>query len=66
MDQDRVYFEKRERIERAAATSASDDRARQAHEELANGYAALARNGSGSFATRESQLAVPHVTIITR
>ena len=35
------YFRERERIERAAAKSATTEAARRAHLELAQGYAAL-------------------------
>ena len=39
------YFLERERIEREAATAATCDTARIAHNQLADGYAALVRNG---------------------
>ena len=46
MDQESIdYFLARERIERAAAKSATTPSARRAHLELAQGYAALARRG---------------------
>jgi hypothetical protein len=45
MDEDRSYFEQRERIERAAAKAAANAQARRAHQELAAGYAVLAQNG---------------------
>jgi len=41
---DQEYYRQRERIERAAAKSAADARSRRAHQELAEGYASLARN----------------------
>ncbi len=66
MDQDRLYFERRERIERMAAKTAADVRARRAHQELAEGYATLARNGGRSFALPDDHSAVPHLTIIAR
>jgi hypothetical protein len=37
------YFAKRERVERAAAKSASSVAARRAHQELAESYSRLAR-----------------------
>ena len=44
MDQDSTeYFLQRERIEREAAAKATSIAARRAHQELARGYAALAR-----------------------
>jgi hypothetical protein len=42
----RAYFEKRERMERAAAKKAISPQARRAHQELAVSYAALVREGS--------------------
>lgn len=51
MDQESVeYFKLRERIERDAAEAATTDTARQAHLELANGYAALVRKAQGAAA----------------
>jgi hypothetical protein len=38
-----MYFRERERIEREAASKATCDATRHAHERLAAGYAALAR-----------------------
>ena len=47
MDSDSVeYFRNRERTERAAAKKAASEAARRVHQELAQGYAALAREGS--------------------
>jgi len=40
------YFRQRERIERAAAKSASCEEARRVHQELAQGYAQLARQAA--------------------
>ena len=46
MDQQSVdYFRTRERIEREAAKAAANEAARRAHLELAQGYAALVRDG---------------------
>jgi len=42
------YFRGRERIEREAASSATCDTARLAHEQLANRYASLVRQGRRS------------------
>jgi hypothetical protein len=51
VDKDSIeYFQLRERQERAAAEKASNDAARRAHEELAIGYAALARKQEQSAA----------------
>ena len=48
MDQEsREYFQQRERVERAAAKSAACLQARRAHQELAQGYAVLARQIMG-------------------
>ena len=49
MDQRSIdYFRLRERIEREAAERAACEEARYAHEELARGYAALARGETGN------------------
>jgi hypothetical protein len=39
----REYFRQRERMERAAAKSASSEAARRVHQELAQGYSVLSR-----------------------
>jgi hypothetical protein len=49
MDENSIkYFRERERIEREAASGATCDTARLAHEKLAEGYAALIRNARKS------------------
>ena len=63
MDRNMNYYEQRERIERAAAKAASDARARRVHQELAEGYAALARNGM-HLPGRDDCGAPSHFTII--
>lgn len=71
MDQDsREYFEHRERCERAAAKNATCPHARRVHQELAQGYAALIRRGSGetTFAGVRSSLGIgyPALRQLTR
>lgn len=64
MDEDRNYFEQRERIERAAAKSAANAQARRAHQELAIGYAALARSGGYQARGNDDSSAPQHFTIL--
>lgn len=51
--QDREYFAKREKIERAAAQNAASDAAKLVHEQLAQSYHELA-SGPGERGTRSS------------
>lgn len=64
MDRNRDYYEQRERIERAAAKSAADFRARRAHQELAEGYAALARNETHLTERGQDRQGPLHFTIL--
>jgi hypothetical protein len=52
MTQDSIdYFSRRERMERAAAKSASSTAARRVHQELAENYSRLARTPLANDAT---------------
>jgi hypothetical protein len=63
MHQDNLYFKERERAERAAAKRALNVQARRVHQELADGYAALARSPAQGVQHDEGS-ALPHFTIV--
>ena len=66
VDHDKDYYVRRERIERAAAKSAADARARRVHQELAEGYASLARNEMRLAERSHDAHGASHFTILGR
>ena len=61
---DRRYYERRERVERAAAKQAASADARRVHQQLAVNYAALVRNPARGTGQLEDGPATSRLTIL--